>query len=168
MQRTILQNASKPPSHEETTGPSAPTDMVKPQNKKIHPISAKWQQNVNKLAFVRVENIMAKNEVSNVGLYHRLRMAATGSLLLSLVVAMIVLGLQVPDSTGSEDLLSSSLSTPLKNPKVTSKAVLKANNNIKLDRSKKALKSLEVLAASHRTVSISIFSLSLTPSTLLG
>ena len=107
-----------------------------------------------------VDRSMVTNEVVHVGLYHRLRMAATGSLLLSMIIAMMFLVYQAPNKTSPEDvLLSSSLSSSLQNPKITTTVVLKTSKNIRLDRKKKALKSLEVLAASRHAVAISIFSL---------
>jgi hypothetical protein len=99
------------------------------------------------------------NKVGNVSICHQLRMAATVSLLLSLVVAMIFLVSQrteAPNSTSSEVLLSSHLNEHPQTLKATIEAVSKTRQNLKLYRSKEALKSLEVLAALRHAVVISI------------
>jgi hypothetical protein len=106
---------------------------------------------------VLVDYSMVTNEVDNFGLYHRLRILATGSLLLSLVIAVIALVSLAPNHTGSEIILSSSQTTSMHKAEVTQIVDSKSSKDLKLHRSKKALRSLEVLAASRKAVAISTF-----------
>ncbi len=102
---------------------------------------------------------METNDVENVGnsgLYHRLRIAASGLLLLSLFIAVIALASLASNQNSSEVRLSSSQRSSLQTLDVTNHVALKSGKDLKLGRSKKALTSLEVLAVSRKTVTICI------------